>query len=294
MTLQEQLKQVMEAQGLTASAVARSLGISASALSQWLDDKYAGNVSRIDRAVNSFLRRQQERARLPRFKQVFVETSVVHKVWEVFRLCHLDGEIGVIVGEAGVGKTVAAREYARQNPDVIFVEADLGYTARSLFHELARHLGFMPSGTIHDVFEDVVERLRGSERLIIVDEAEHLPYRALELLRRVYDKAGVGIVLMGMPRLLANLRGHRGEYRQLYSRVGIYASVERISLDDATAIVEAVVPGANGLSKAFWQNSHGNTRVLTKLVKRALRIASINDRPLDAEVVKAAAKTLII
>ncbi len=294
MTLQEQLRQVMETQGLTASAVARSLGISASALSQWLDGKYAGNVARIDTAVNSFIRRQQERAKIPPFQQIFVETSIASKVWEVFRLCHIEGEIGVVVGEAGVGKTEAARQYARQNPDVIFIEADLGYTARSLFHEMARKLGFIPSGTIHDVFEDVVDRLRGSERLIIVDEAEHLPYRALELLRRVYDKAGVGIALMGMPRLIANLRGHKGEYRQLYSRVGIYASLDKINLQDAEQIVHAIIPGSNGLARVFWNHSHGNTRVLMKLIKRSMRIATINDRALDKEVVQAAARTLII
>ncbi len=294
MTLQEQLRQVMETQGFTASAVARNLGISASALSQWLDNKYTGNVERINAAVQAFLQRQRERQQIPRFQPVFVQTSVANKVWEVCRLCHIEGEIGVVVGEAGVGKTEAAREYTRQNPDVLLIEADLGYTARSLFHELARKLGFIPSGTIHDVFEDVVDRLRGSQRLIIVDEAEHLPYRALELLRRVYDKAGIGIVLMGMPRLLANLRGHKGEYRQLYSRVGIYASVDKILLTDAEAIVQSVIPNANGLSKVFWNNSHGNTRVLTKLIRRALRIASINDRPLDKEVVQAAARTLII
>ncbi len=294
MTLQDQLRELIEKKGLTASAVARSLGISASALSQWLDGKYGGNVERVDRAVKGFLQRWQEKQALPAHHIPFIMTSVVNKTFEMARFCHLENEIGVLVGPAGVGKTWAVQEYVRQNTDVVLLEVDPGYTASSLFKDLARKLGFLPNGNLHDVFEDVVERLRGSGRLIIIDEAEHLPYRALELLRRVYDKAGIGILLVGMPRLIENLRGRKGEYQQLYSRVGIYANLQKLHIQDAEAIVNQVVPEANGLCRIFYDLSTGNTRVLTKLIKRSLRIAGINDKPLNQEVVMAAARTLII
>ena len=56
---------------------------------------------------------------------------------------------------------------------------------------------------------DIIDKLKSSGRLIIVDEAEHLPYTSLELLRRIYDKAEVGILLVGMPRLMKNLKGDK-------------------------------------------------------------------------------------
>lgn len=49
------------------------------------------------------------------------------------------------------------------------------------------------------MFSDIVDKLKSSGRLIIIDEAEHLPYKSLELVRRIYDKANVGILLVGMP-----------------------------------------------------------------------------------------------
>ncbi|CRL44634.1 hypothetical protein SGGMMB4_01839 [Sodalis glossinidius str. 'morsitans'] len=62
--------------------------------------------------------------------------------------------------------------------------------------------------------------MRDKHWLVLVDEAELLPYRALEVLRRIHDSFGVAIVLAGMPRLLLNLKGSRGEYAQLYSIAG--------------------------------------------------------------------------
>ena len=57
----------------------------------------------------------------------------------------------------------------------------------------------------------IVKKLKGSGRMIIIDEAEHLPYKALELLRRVHDKAGMGVLLVGLPRLIHKIMEGRGE-----------------------------------------------------------------------------------
>lgn len=287
------LKNLMEEKGLNLGTVSRALGCSASALSQWLSNSYKGNVSKITEAVKGFLERQEERSKTPKQQVAFVQTVVAKRFFETARICHLDGEIGVAYGDAGIGKTAAAKEYTARNTDVILIEADLGYTARVLFTELSRRLGLEATGTIHDMFEEVKGKLTGSGRLIIVDEAEHLPYRALELLRRVYDKAGIGILLVGMPRLVNNLRGKRGEYAQLYSRVGIAVNLQRLIGEDTSAIVHSLIPNSNGLWKEFHEGCGGNTRVLVKLLLRSIRIADVNQVPVTAEVVKVARQQLI-
>lgn len=292
MDLKKELKNVMDEKGLSLTAISRALGISTAALSQWFSDSYIGNIAKIDEAVKGFLERQRERKTTKKIE--FVMTSVVKKVFEVARICHLDGEIGVLYGNAGIGKTEAVKEYARRNTDVILVEADLGYTAKVLFQELNKKLGMDGRGSIHDLFDDVVMKLKDSGRLIIVDEAEHLPYRALELLRRVYDKAGVGILLVGMPRLIANLRGKKGEYAQLYSRVGVASKLDELKESDVDAIVSSVIPGSNGTYKVYYECSKGNTRVLTKLILRSLRVAEINNMTICPEIVRETAKMLIV
>ena len=123
-------------------------------------------------------------------------------------------------GDAGMGKTMIMRRYATENLSAVLIEADPGYTARVVLEELCNKLGLAKRGNMHELSEAIIQALRDSGKVILVDEAENLPYRALETLRRIHDKSGIGIVLAGMPRLILNLKGKRGEYKQLYSRVG--------------------------------------------------------------------------
>ena len=287
------LKTIMETQDISQNDLSRALGISAAALSQWMAGKYKGSVAKIEDAVKAFIEREREKTKTPKKSIPFVMTSISKKIFELARVCHLEGEIGVCYGEAGIGKTVTAKEYLSRNSDVIFVEADLGYTAKVLFTEIHKKLGLIGRGLIHEMFDQVVEKLKGSGRLIVIDEAEHLPYRALELLRRVYDKAGVGIVFLGMPRLIHNLRGKRGEYAQLYSRVGLAGKLDPLKSQDTEMIVNAMKLDSR-LSPAYHQECHGNTRVLSKLLVRSMRLARINECPLSPEVIKTAAEMLIV
>ncbi len=287
------LKTIMETQDISQNDLSRALGISAAALSQWMAGKYKGSVAKIEDAVKAFIDREREKTKTPKKTIPFVMTSISKKIFELARVCHLEGEIGVCYGEAGIGKTVTAKEYLSRNSDVIFIEADLGYTAKVLFTEIHKKLGLIGRGLIHEMFDQVVEKLKGSGRLIVIDEAEHLPYRALELLRRVYDKAGVGIMLIGMPRLIHNLRGKRGEYAQLYSRVGLAGKLDPLKSQDTEMIVSAMKLDTR-LSPAYHSECHGNTRVLSKLLVRSIRLARINECTLSPEVIKTAANMLIV
>ena len=212
-------KKMLELKQCTISGVARSLDLSPTTLHLWLNDKYKGNVGKINKAVEQYMEREllrEENVNIP-----FVETSVAQDIFEIANTCHVESEIGVCCGCAGVGKTYAVKMYALEHSDVILIETDFGYTPKVLFSEIHKTLGFEGTGALHNMVIDIVDKLKNSGRLIIVDEAENLPYRALELLRRIYDKARVGILLVGMPKLLKNLQGDKGQYTQLYSRVGV-------------------------------------------------------------------------
>lgn len=289
--MREKLKNLIDENKYSISSVSRSLGISQATLSLWLNGKYTGKVDKINDAVNNFLLKEQERSK--RVVIRFVETSIVKNVFEVAKVCHINCEIGVCYGQAGLGKTVAVKEYAKQNSDVILIEADPGYTPRILLMELHKRLGFTGYGNVYSMMLDIISKLENSGRLIIVDEAENLPYKALEVLRRIYDKAGVGILLVGMPRLIANLRGKKWQYAQLYSRVGIAKMLEPIKLSDAKEIIETILPECH-LFKTFHEKANGNTRVLNKLILRAINSASLNEGRLSKEIIEHTAKVLMV
>jgi len=137
----EQLLNFMEVNKLSQASVARSLGISGAALNQWISGRYEGDNKKIAQDVRSFLKRAKRREKNPKRAFKIIMTSSAQTVFDAAETCHHEGEIWVAYGDAGVGKTCAAKEYAAQNGDVILVEADLGYTAKDLFSELHKKCG---------------------------------------------------------------------------------------------------------------------------------------------------------
>lgn len=290
-TLQERFKKMLEQKQCTISSAARSTDLSAATIHLWLNEKYKGNVEKISKAVEQFIEREELRAN--NIDIPFVETSVAQDVYEIANTCHIENEIGVCCGYAGLGKTYAVKMYALEHTDVILIEADFGYTPKVLFSEIHKELGFEGTGALHNMVVDIVDKLKNSGRLIIVDEAENLPYRALELLRRIYDKAKVGILLVGMPKLLKNLKGDKGQYTQLYSRVGVLAELKPIVDNDILNIASKITPNSVSIYSKLSAFRGGNTRVLTKLLVRASRIATLNNTTIDEDVLNAALSQLL-
>lgn len=290
-TIEQQFKDFLAKKQYTLSYVAGATGLSITTLHLWMNNKYKGNVDKIRKSVEQFIEREnlrEENVNIP-----FVETSVAQDVFEIAKTCHIENEIGVCCGYAGLGKTYAVKMYCLEHKDVILIEADFGYTPKVLFSKIHKEIGFDGSGSLHNMLNDIVDKLKNSGRLIIVDEAEHLPYRALELLRRIYDKAQVGILLVGMPKLLKNLNGDKGQYTQLYSRIGVLAELKPLVDNDILDITSKVTPDSVTIYPKLSTFCEGNTRVLTKLLVRASRIAHLNETTIDNDVLNLALGQLI-
>lgn len=291
--IQNRLFEYLERTGRTQVAVARSIGVSKSVISQWLNDVYPGDNAKLEKSVVSFLEKEAEREKSPTTKLKFVHTTASRRLFEVANICLWDGEIGVCTANAGYGKTWAVRQFAERVPSTILIEVDPGVTVRVLISELHRSLGIGGGGVFSAMLADVIGRLKETGRLLIVDEAECLPHRALESLRRIHDKAGVGILLVGLPRLIANLRGSRGEFAQLFSRVGVHAALGPATEEDYTAILAEVRPDAAHLAKNFHHATMGRLRLLEKLLRRAVRLAEMQDEALSPDIITAAKDYLI-
>jgi DNA transposition AAA+ family ATPase len=293
MSVLSRIQEFLEDTKYSQGALARQVDYSAATISHYLKGTYNGDTKKLEIALDAFLKRHEEKSKENRSKVEFINTSVAEKCYEVCRYSHVQNEIGVIVGNAGLGKTMAVKNYTTQNPGTILIEVDLGYTPKVLMQEIHRALGMSGIGHVHTLFVDIVEKLIDSDRMILVDEAEYLPYKALELLRRLHDKSGVGLVLCGLPRLISNLKGSKGEFAQLYSRVGISAKLNHLTMHDTKMFVEREIPSSNGIAKHFHHESNGNARRLHKMLKRAPVIARQSQMDINAEIVKATLQTLI-
>lgn len=284
MTLTEKLTRLMTDKGYSQKKVSAQIGISNATLSLYLRGEYAGNIENIDAAVSNFLTREDDKAKSRTVSVTFVKTRLAGKCLSLIRNTHLDGDIGVLYGSAGLGKTQVLKHYASTFKDVILIEADPGYTAKVLLQELCERLGVGKRGNIHELTENCISALKGTGWLIAIDEAELLPYRALEVLRRIHDRSGVGVVLAGMPRLLLNLKGRMGEYAQLYSRVGMAVDLDmekvKTERDDFRSVLTSLLPEDvqwnETLDETFYKSSKGNYRRLFKLARGVLRASELN------------------
>lgn len=295
MNTAQDLQNYISDRGISQSAVARGIGRSTATINQYLQGKYNGDVETLDKLIAAWLQTQQERENDTRTQLNYTYTATAQRLEEVLRLAHVEGETVVIYGQAGLGKTSALEAYVKRNPDAIMIDSDPSYSAKVLLSSMALALGVESRGSLHQLIEELIKKLKNSGRIILVDEAENLPLRALECLRRIHDKTGVGLVLAGMPRLLVNLRGSKGELKQLYSRVAFKFDLgNTIPNTELSEIINQSLMGIESETvNELVIASKGNTRRLAKLIRGVTRMAKVNNRELDANMVKEFEKMLI-
>lgn len=295
--LQEQVKEMMASTGTSQNGLAKKIGMSSAVVSQWMAGKYPGNTKSLESKIQSVLDSESNKASLKRFHTPFVNTSVSVGIFDMAQLAKRDGEICVATGDAGIGKTMSVKEYVIDDPTSILIEVDPSTNAQVLLTKLHAALGLNASGTMAQQMADIVEKLSGSDRLVILDEAEYLSVKALEFIRRVHDHSGCGVLLVGMPRLIENIRGRKRDFAQLYSRVGGYSKLEGIPVDEAQSIVEAYMPNcpeAGALAPQFYKAARGNMRTMAKLISRVQRICEKRKLTPDAELITEVSKMLIV
>lgn len=280
----ELLKEYIKETKYSQKAVGALLDISGTTVNQYLQGKYPGDVESIDKAVVELVERHRRKELdVP---DDFIPTTAARRVLETCRYTHDIADIQLVIGEAGLGKTVALKHYAKTHNNVVMIEVDPTFSVRTLLSELCDTLELTTARNNHAMMKAVIKKLHGSGRLLIVDEAELLTYKPLEILRRIHDKAEIGIVLAGMPRLRANLYGSYGQFKQLHSRAGMVTDLEtKLPHEDIAMFCHAAL-GTNKFDDALYKASGGNARRLNKLLRGVKRMSVKNNKPVNVEMIE--------
>jgi DNA transposition AAA+ family ATPase len=148
----------------------------------------------------------------------------------------------------------------------------------------------------------VVEIADGLVEMLIFDEAERLSMTALELLRDIFDRTGVGVILIGMPgmemRLLRN--------PQFYRRVGFAHHYRALTGDELSFVLtrhlralgrdldDADFTDAQAIA-SIARITGGNFRLLHQPFVQIARILKINELTIITDdVVEAVRSTLVV
>ena len=168
-------------------------------------------------------------------------TSVSQAVTNIITYCHLQGKIGVAYGDAGIGKTMAIREYVRNNPDSIVITVSPCFATVTGVNELLAEPLKIKEKVSRRIYSEAKERLKDSNRVIIIDEAQHLTVRVINHLRCLSDESGVGIAFVGNEEIYLKMKGAgQTAYAQLFSRIGDRAHVltAQLKLKDIEMVFE--------------------------------------------------------
>lgn len=290
--LANQLREHMTEHEVSQGMVAKSIGCTAGVISAWLSGKYAGDIAGTEEKIRQYLVLESARADAHVLPTVAVlKTTAFATITNTLNAAAQKRALVSVTGESGIGKTTAIKEYARTHAAVMLIEVDDGFTSRDLFCELCELLGLPTRGTLHALLKRICDKLRGSGRLLIVDEAEYLPKRALDMLRRLRDFAQIPIALVGLPRLNENIQGDQNNFAQLSSRMRLRQKVDRLTSNDEEMIIHAYLGSVKSdVIKSLRKFSKQNARILVELIDVCLELCRLNKLTISAEVVIKAAE----
>ncbi|OOF50298.1 transcriptional regulator [Rodentibacter genomosp. 1] len=289
----QELHAFMKANKMTQKQVATLFDTSGTTISQYLNDKYPTDTKWLDEKVDELLARQKAKVVEAKYNNAFVPTMTAKQGMEIMQFAQAEGEINVIYGAAGLGKTQMLKQYAKEHSSAVLIETDPSCNPKVLLRKIAEAVGANSRGINNDVLSSIVEKLKGSERLLMIDEAELLSTRALEFIRRIHDLTQCGVILAGMPRLLVNLKGKNNELAQLYSRVGFACDLGNALPDEDLAMLAESALNTSEFNEPLIKACKGNARRLSKLMRGVVRSAEINDTQISAAMIEQYSKMLI-
>lgn len=289
----QELKAFMDTHKMSQKQVASLFDVSITTVSQYLNGKYPTDTKWLDDKVDELLARHKAKVVEAKYNAQFVPTMTAKRGMEIMHFAHAEGEINVIYGAAGLGKTQMLKEYARTHSSAILIETDPSCTPKVLLRKIAEAVGATSRGVNNDVLSGIVEKLNGAERLLMIDEAELLSTRSLEFIRRIHDLTNCGVILAGMPRLLVNLKGKNNELAQLYSRVGFACDLGNALPEEDLAMLAESALNTDEFNAPLIKASKGNARRLSKLMRGVVRSAEINETEISAEMIEQYSKMLI-
>ena len=212
------LKQYIEETGKSQTMIARELGYNSGAIiSSFLSGTYKAAHVLIPK-IEVLISNQVAKTLAPKEPE-FANTSMSKVIMDKIEYCRLMGKPVIIYGDAGVGKTMAIKEYGKNNPMAIFITCAPAYKRISgVNYLLCSKLGIRERRTMY-AYDEIVYKLTNSDRVIIVDEAQFLSDDSLEHLRSISDAAGIGICFVGNSSLFSNItKNESKDFGQIFSR----------------------------------------------------------------------------
>lgn len=288
--------------GRSRSRLADELGFDVTNVWKIFMGRYEGSMDNVCAAMEAMQKRCRETVRLG-----FVRTPVTERIYQAIDYAHTMGEIVVVRGDTGRGKSLTGGLYHSEHNhgSTFFVELEERTTYARAVRSIAIAMGANRDGTSR-TYRAYIERRLGRNKTLIIDEAGHLynPKRpdpaSFDFLRNVQDKRHCGLVLIfTLPYWYSIVNGPMaGYFEQFLGRVGCEVEIPPgvIFREEIDAICgqfcrqtgcdpePALIAEATRVAKA----ARGRIRALVSALQQAVIYARSQDAPLNARALRSA------
>jgi len=203
------LQAFMAERGLKQAAVAKMLGLGITRLNQFLNNKYEHNleelVNKCKHLMDSIVRKER-RVKGKSYVETTIARQIATLIIQTEACSDSEGKIGLIIGDAGHGKSHCMQQYIQANKNTIYVQLDEAMTSTTLFAEIAAKLDIDFSGFLTSITRRLIDNLKYRNIIILLDEASSLSVKQLNQLRQIIVvKAKCPLILAGNRHLLKTI-----------------------------------------------------------------------------------------
>jgi len=227
----ERFKLFLQRVNKSAESAAKSMGVSASTISQVLSGTYAADAEKHLRTMDKWLENQIQREAAAK-PSGFVKIGLAEQIYGIASWVMKNNGVAIIHGPSGCGKSMTMRAFQADTPGSIYLSIDsAGRSARAVLEGLAHALrmgGLKLNGA--QLFRQIAGVMKDTGRTIIIDEVHKLAGRAnddaLHVLRDLHDQTGCPMLWVGNGKIANYLReGHTDGYDpldQIFGRVSVW------------------------------------------------------------------------
>lgn len=276
--------------------MAKRLGCNSSYVSLYVNGKaFPGDLNEFEKGLEDFFRNE---ARRKASGVATISSGEAQQIRDALEYIRKTNDIGAVVAHSGEGKTRGVELYHADNPTSILYRVrswaqDKASVEGALFEAVGR--AGWDGQSKRAVF--LCDKLRGSDRLLIVDDAHKLTKPALQWLFDFWEETLIPIALVGTHALEEKLSSDA----QRFSRSGLWYEVapenERALIEH---IVREVLPGAKSELEQLCDlgeqiaSHEGCYRAVHKQMKLADEIFSRAKKPISyVQAVRSAHAKLI-
>ena len=206
---------------ISQNEVGKLMGISGTALSQIKNGKSPADPQSVFDIIAEYFG-VKEKAKLTYTEIDYAPTNISTQIYDIIGVCQVKGGLAVAAGDAGIGKTKAARQFVKDHPaNSILITISLT-SIKSLLKVIAERIGAVPERSRDELWLAIAKKLSDG-MIMIFDEAQHLTLKDIEVLRSFSDYLNdkgqtLGICFIGNVDTVARIGSKKAEFAQIANR----------------------------------------------------------------------------